>query len=61
MGTASRTIGMLGAIFAYGVKLGICTDNPARGVLRPADGKRARRLTEAESHRGQIARFHVRL
>ncbi len=61
MGAASRTIGMLGAIFAYGVKLGICTDNPARGVLRPADGKRARRLTEAESRRGQLARFHVRL
>lgn len=48
MGTASRTIGLLGAIFAYGVKVGICSDNPARGVLRPADGKRERRLTDAE-------------
>lgn len=48
MGTASRTIGLLGAIFAYGVKAGICPDNPARGVLRPADGKRERRLTDDE-------------
>lgn len=48
MGTASRTIGLLGAIFNYGVKSGICTDNPARGVLRPADGKRDRRLSDAE-------------
>ena len=48
MGTASRTIGLLGAIFAYGVKVGICADNPARGVLRPADGKRDRRLSDAE-------------
>jgi integrase len=48
MGTASRTIGLLGAIFAYSVKVGICADNPARGVLRPADGKRDRRLSDAE-------------
>lgn len=48
MGTASRTVGLLGAIFAFGVKVGICPDNPARGVLRPADGKRERRLTDAE-------------
>jgi integrase len=48
MGTASRTIGLLGAIFNYGVKSGICTDNPARGVLRPADGKRDRRLSDDE-------------
>jgi len=48
MGAASRTIGMLGAIFAYAVKIGICTDNPARGVLRPADGKRERRLSDDE-------------
>lgn len=48
MGAASRTIGMLGAIFSYAVKAGICTDNPARGVLRPADGKRERRLSDDE-------------
>ncbi|MBS7789078.1 site-specific integrase [Roseococcus sp. SDR] len=51
MGTASRTIGLLGAVFAYGVKVGICPDNPARGVLRPADGKRKRRLSDDEYRR----------
>ncbi|WP_431301673.1 tyrosine-type recombinase/integrase [Sediminicoccus sp. BL-A-41-H5] len=56
MGAASRTIGMLGAIFAYGVKVGICTENPARGVLRPADGKRERRLSDDE-----YALFHAGL
>ena len=47
-GTASRTIGLLGAVFAYGVKEGICKVNPARGVLRPVDGKRERRLSDDE-------------
>lgn len=48
MGAASRTIGMLGAILAYAVKLGMRPDNPAHGVLRPADGKRERRLSEGD-------------
>ena len=47
-GTASRTIGLLGAVFAYGVKEGICKVNPARGVMRPVDGKRERRLSDDE-------------
>jgi integrase len=53
MGTASRTIGLLGAVFSYAVKVGICTENPARGVLRPEDGKRERRLSDDE-----FALFH---
>jgi hypothetical protein len=45
-GTASRTIGLLGAVFAYGVKRGMRADNPVHGVTRFADQKR--RLSEAE-------------
>ena len=47
-GAASRTMGLLGAIFAYAVRKGIRPDNPVRGVVRPADGRRYRRLTPEE-------------
>jgi integrase len=48
MGTASRTVGLLGAIFTFAIKHRMRSDNPVRGVERPADGKRDRRLSDDE-------------
>ena len=47
-GTASRTVGLLGAIFSYAERKGLCTGNPVRGVVRYADNRRERRLSDAE-------------
>jgi integrase len=47
-GTASRTVGLLGAIFAYAVRHRMRHDNPVHGVMRPADGRRDRRLADDE-------------
>jgi integrase len=47
-GTATRTMGLLGAIFAFAIRRGLRADSPVRGVERHADGQRNRRLSEAE-------------
>jgi integrase len=45
---ASRTMGLLGAIFAFAVSRNMRPDNPVRGVTRYADRKRERRLSDDE-------------
>lgn len=47
-GTASRTLGLLGAVFSYAQRMGLRADNPVHGVVRFADGRRDRRLSEEE-------------
>jgi integrase len=47
-GAASRTVSMFRAILAYAVRLGLRSENPASGVVRPADGRRDRRLSDGE-------------
>jgi integrase len=47
-GTATRTVGLLGAIFTYAARQGVRADNPVHGVMRYADGRRERRLSDDE-------------
>jgi integrase len=46
--TATRTVALLGAIFAYAARQNMRSDNPVHGVRRFADGKRERRLSDIE-------------
>lgn len=48
MGTAARTVGLLGGILTYAIEQGILEKNPAHGIRKPADRIRDRRLTEDE-------------
>jgi integrase len=47
-GTATRRVGLLGAIFTYAVRHRMRKDNPVHGVMRFADGRRWRRLSDDE-------------
>ena len=47
-GAAARSMGLLGAMMAYSVRKKMRADNPVRGIIRPADGRRDRRLTAEE-------------
>ncbi len=47
-GTASRTAGLLGGLLSFAVSEGVIAANPARGVKRPSDNQRIRRLAPDE-------------
>lgn len=48
LGTAARTTGLLGSLLTFAVSDGLISINPARGVKRPADKRRQRRLLPEE-------------
>lgn len=50
-GTAKRTLGLLGSIMTFAVRKGVIPSNPVKGVERPADGVRDRRLSHEEMRR----------
>ena len=47
-GTATRAVGLLGAIFSFATERKLRPDNPVRGVRRPRDKRRDRRLDADE-------------
>jgi integrase len=48
LGTAARTVGLLGGMLTYAVDQGVIEKNPAHGIRKPADRVKDRRLTEDE-------------
>ena len=51
MGTAARAVGLLGSILTFAVAEGVIETSPARGIKRPPDRRRERRLTPEEYRR----------
>jgi integrase len=47
-GSAKRLIQLLGAIFSFGIKKGLLKDNPCKGIVKPKDVRKTRRLSEVE-------------
>jgi integrase len=47
-GTATRALGMLGALFSFALRRGLRPDNPVRGVARHAYEQRDRRINNLE-------------
>ena len=47
-GSQARAIGLLGAIFSYGIKRKLRPDNPCRGIDKPTETKKTRRLSNDE-------------
>jgi integrase len=47
-GVASRTVGLLGGIFTFAIRQDLRSDNPVHGVVKFADNRRERRLTDNE-------------
>jgi integrase len=48
LGTAARTVGLLGGILTYAVGQGLIDKNPVRGIRKPADRVKKRRLSDDE-------------
>ena len=48
LGTAARTVGLLGGILTYAVNQGFIERNPVHGIRKPADGVKKRRLSDDE-------------
>ena len=46
--TANRAVELLGAIYSWAVKRGICQHNPTRGVDRFASNRKERQLSDSE-------------
>ena len=47
-GSQARTVGLLGAIFSWAAKRKLRLDNPCRGIDKPTETKKTRRLSNEE-------------